>query len=211
MTEIEKLFHENKSSFDRLEPNPDSWTSLKEAMETGEKRKRPVKKRRLMLFSAAASVLAILSISFLINSKSNGNIDFHDISMYSPDGTEIPLDPSSNKLTLVQFWASGNVMCIEENCFYFRPAYKKYRDKGFEIYAISLDEDKDSWQTSIEENNLPWIHVSDLMGWDSPICEDCNVTQIPASFLLNQDGEILARDLNAEELDETLESLLAQY
>ena len=90
------------------------------------------------------------------------------------------------------------------------PAYEKYKDQGFEIYAISLDMDKNEWIESIEENKLPWIHVSDLKGWESPICILCDITKIPTSFLLDQEGNVIAKDLNAEILDATLNELLAQ-
>jgi peroxiredoxin len=210
MDELEKLMTDHRDSFDRLEPAPSSWEKVKGGVAGAKNVGAPTLRRNYSWLAMAAAVTILAGLAIAFSLLSGGEEEFAKISMYSPQGEEIALDPAQNNITLVQFWESGNVLCVEENCYYFLPAYEKYKDQGFEIYAISLDEDKESWTTAIEENKLPWIHVSDLLGWESPVCEDCNVTKIPTSFLLDRDGNVLARDLNAEDLDETLGQLLAQ-
>jgi hypothetical protein len=208
MKEIEKLFKENKDSFDRLVPSENLWEHIKNS--GFPKRSMPSTKQKRNLLQFAAILFIAFGISLLIINKSEDHTHFNDLTMISVDGEEVRLDPSLNKYTLIQFWASGNVLCSEENCYYYLPAYTKYKDKGFEIYSISLDKDRETWLKTIEENDLPWIHVSDLKGWESPICIECNITKIPSSFLLNQKGDIIARDLNAKEIVKKLDKLLAQ-
>jgi hypothetical protein len=211
MEEFDQLFRTHKDSFDRLEPRAETWTAIKHAAVKPSTEHTPRLFRRPAFLSIAAAILLVLGFSSIwLLRITPGRSAFKDIALASPYGETITLDPSENKFTLVQFWASGNAICTEDNCYYFLPAYEKYKDQGFEIYAISLDEDKDSWVSGIEENQLPWIHVSDLKGMDSPICIECNITKVPTNFLLNQKGKIIARDLEAQDLERTLSKLLAK-
>lgn len=203
---MEAFFKEHKDSFNKLSLNEASWKKIK----TGIQQKKKERKRFLFLrLAAAVLLLLVLSAGYFVDTDLNYPV-FDGLAMDSPHGETIALDPSINKYTLVQFWESGSVLCTEDNCYYYLPAYEKYKSKGFEIYAISLDKDKESWVLGIEENDLPWIHVSDLKGWESPVCIECNISKVPTSFLLDQKGTIIARDLNAEDLDRTLDKLLAQ-
>lgn len=211
MDELEKIVKDHKSSFDRLSPNTQTWESIESVL--NKEKSGPIlfdiRYKRKFFLSVAASILVLIGISAWLTNRGSQVSQFDNLLMTSPNGEEVLMDPSLNKYTLVQFWASGNVLCDQKNCYYYLPAYEKYKDKGFEIYAISLDEDREQWVKSIEENNLPWIHVSDLKGWESPICIECNISKIPTSYLLDQEGNIIMEDLNAEILDETLSKLLA--
>lgn len=206
MDNLEKYFKENKEEFDKLEPSAHLWDSIS-------KKIIPAKKKKNYTFlKIAASLLLVIGFAVMlwIPNDQTSNLVFNDLILPSPEGKNVLLDPTKNKFTLVQFWESGNLLCNEENCYYYLPAYEKYRDLGFEIYAISLDKNKESWVQGIEENHLPWIHVSDLKGWESEICIECNISKVPTSFLLDHKGEIIAKGLNADELDETLDRLLVQ-
>lgn len=209
MDKMEQLIKSNKSAFDRLEPKTESWGRIRDAV-VQDRPSKVIPIYRSSWFRVAVAVLMIfgaVSIWFAIDA--NNQSKFQSIALESPEGTIVPLDPTQNKYTLVQFWAAGNAICTEQNCYYYLPAYEKYKDHGFEIYAISLDENLNEWVAGIEENDLPWIHVSDLKGWESPVCIECNITKVPSNFLLNHKGKIIAKDLEAEELDLTLEKLLA--
>jgi len=210
MDELEGVFKNNKASFDRLTPSENVWESI--AKETGgtilinDSKKR----KTLFILKIAATIIFIAGLTVFFTSNTKEQSPFDNLSMLSPDGKEVLLDLSLNKYTLVQFWESENVLFEEDNCYCYLPTYEKYKDRGFEIYAISLDKDKKKWVESIEKNKSPWIHVSDLKGLESPICIDCDVKDIPASFLLDQEGNIIAKDLDEEDLDITLGTLLAQ-
>ncbi|KAA3634404.1 MAG: hypothetical protein DWQ02_11450 [Bacteroidetes bacterium] len=209
MDNMEQIFKSSKNAFDRLEPGIESWDRIRDAV-IQDKPSKVFSIYRSSWFRVAAAVLLIagaVSVWFAI--EANNHTKFQNIALESPEGRIVPLDPTQNKYTLVQFWAAGNAICTEQNCYYYLPAYEKYKDHGFEIYAISLDENLNEWVAGIEENDLPWIHVSDLKGWESPVCIECNITKVPSNFLLNHKGKIIARDLEAEELDITLEKLLA--
>jgi len=210
MDDLEKVFRDNQASFDRITTDKDLWSPIKQSLATPIiPIERASKSNRRWWLMVAASIVLLVAVSAYWFIHTDSPPRFENLAMAAPDGKEVVFDPSLNKYTLIQFWASGNVLCDKQNCYYYLPAYKKYKDRGFEIYAISLDLDKREWMQSIEENDLPWIHVSDLKGWESPVCIECDITKIPTAFLLDQKGNIILEDVNAEMLDKTLSTLLA--
>jgi thiol-disulfide isomerase/thioredoxin len=210
MDELEKIFENNKDSFDRLRPDDEIWAKI----EGGNPPKKRIK--HLVVIGVAATIAIVLGVTSILNFNAQGRIPnedhehFENLSMTSPSGEKIILDPTKNKVTLIQFWATGNVVCDEDNCYYYLPAYEKYRDQGFEIYAVSLDEDKSEWIKNIEENNLPWIHGTELKGLESLVCVECNITKLANSYLLDENGKIIMKNLDSKSLDEALSKLLAQ-
>ena len=86
--------------------------------------------------------------------------------------------------------------------------YQKYKNKGFDILSVSLDRDKNRWVQAIESDNMTWHHVSDLKGWQSVPAAQYGVMAIPANFLIDGDGIIVARGLRGEYLDNKLKELL---
>ena len=111
------------------------------------------------------------------------------------------------KLILIDFWASWCGPCRKENPNVVR-AYKEFHSKGFEIVGVSLDEEKPDWLNAIQKDNLSWIQVSDLKGWDSPVAKLYNVTGIPTNFLIDGSGKIVATNLRGSELENKLQELL---
>jgi peroxiredoxin len=85
--------------------------------------------------------------------------------------------------------------------------YNKYRNKGFEIYQISLDQSKTAWERAIKEDGLTWINVSDLKYWDSEILNLYSVETIPANFLLDRAGNIMTKNLVGDVLEKKLNEL----
>lgn len=126
-----------------------------------------------------------------------------------PDGSALALSALKGKYVLIDFWASWCGPCRKEN-----PAvvalYNRYKDKGFEIYGVSLDDSKEMWLAAVSKDGLPWPQVCDLKGGASPAAETYNVTTIPSTFLLDRDGKIIARDLRGETLATTLARLLGK-
>lgn len=215
MKDIENFIKEHRTDFDILEPKDKSWEVIESQIIKQEsvgkelQLKPNTKKVVSLLMKIAAVAILLIGASFLWNLQLGiRNSVFDNIAMDSPSGLTIPLVPSMNKLTLVQFWESGNLVCTDNNCYYYKPAYEKYKDRGFEIYSISLDIDKEKWLKNIEEQQLPWTQVSDLLGWNSPVCIACEVSEVPTSFLLNQQGVVIAKNLIASELERTLEKFL---
>ena len=87
--------------------------------------------------------------------------------------------------------------------------YNKYKDKGFTIYSVSLDQDLNKWKQAIKADNLSWPnHVSDLKGWQSEAAAKYKVNSIPATFLLDKDGKIIDQNLRGAQLEQKLQEIL---
>ncbi|MDE0660493.1 MAG: TlpA disulfide reductase family protein [Gammaproteobacteria bacterium] len=126
------------------------------------------------------------------------------------DGEEVRLEDvlKDNQYTLVEFWASWCGPCIAE-IPYLKDAYEKYRDKGFEILSVNLDEDPAAWETaSVDEYDIPWVNVCDGEAFDSTIAKLYRVKAIPANYLITSDGKRVARHLRGESLETKLAELL---
>ena len=132
-----------------------------------------------------------------------------DFSGPTPEGDELALKDVLGEVTLVDFWASWCKPCRVENPNIV-DVYEKYHDEGFNILQVSLDRpgEREKWLKAIEDDNLDWNHVSNLMFWQDPIAAQYGVRAIPAAFLLNEKGEIVAKDLRGEELEEKVAELL---
>ena len=131
-----------------------------------------------------------------------------EITMSSPDGKSISLSSLKGKIVMVDFWASWCKPCRAENPFIVS-LYKKYKDKGFDIFSVSIDHDKNAWIEAIKKDNLSWKnHVSDLGGWQSPVVKLYGFNGIPFTVLLDKEGNIAAKNLRGPELEEKLKELL---
>lgn len=124
-----------------------------------------------------------------------------------PEGKAVRFSENLKGYTLVDFWASWCGPCRRENPNIVA-AYKEFHDKGFNIIGISLDKKKENWVKGIKDDNLNWIQVSDLLFWNSEIAKLYGVRAIPANYLVDSKGIIVARNLHGEELQSTLKSLL---
>jgi len=82
--------------------------------------------------------------------------------------------------------------------------YQKFHDKGFEIFAVSLDREKEAWLKAIEKDNLTWTHVSELKGWNSEVSQAFSVSSIPSNLLIDPEGKIIARNVFGSELYEII-------
>ena len=130
-----------------------------------------------------------------------------EIELPDADGNLISIYSLRGKYVLIDFWASWCRPCIGE-IPNLKKAYQKYHDKDFEIYSISLDDERGSWINGIEQFELNWINVSDLQAFNSPIVKQLAVAYVPHTFLLAPNGVILAVDLRGEELENRLAEVM---
>ena len=112
-----------------------------------------------------------------------------------------------SKYLLLDFWASWCGPCRRENPNIVK-AYEEYNDKGFDIFAVSLDSSRDGWVAAIEKDKLVWTNVSDLLLWDSEPAKLYGVRAIPSNFLIDENGVIVGKNLKGEDLHKTLNELL---
>jgi thiol-disulfide isomerase/thioredoxin len=130
-----------------------------------------------------------------------------DIALMDPEGNIRKLSSLKGKIVLIDFWASWCGPCRKENPNVVA-VYQKYHDKGFEIYSVSLDKDRESWLKAIAKDNLLWPdHVSDLKYWKSEGAAAYGVTSIPYTVLIDKKGKIVAKKLRGEELENKIKEL----
>lgn len=122
-------------------------------------------------------------------------------------GDTVSLDTYKGKYLLLDFWASWCKPCRTENPNLLA-LYQKYKNQGFDILGISLDNEKAKWQKAITDDKLPWTQASDLQAWNSEIAKLYNVTAIPNNFLLDTNGIILHKNIKTEELGDVLQNLM---
>lgn len=124
----------------------------------------------------------------------------------TPDGKAVTLSSYKGKYVLVEFWASWCGPCRAENPNLLSQ-YKLYNSKGFDILSVSLDNNKDYWLKAVEKDALPWTQVSDLKGWNNEVAVLYGIRAVPASFLIDPAGKIVATGLRGETLNKRLETL----
>ncbi len=128
-------------------------------------------------------------------------------------GDTVSLSSFSNKIVLIDFWASWCAPCVSEQPK-LAELYKKYKTSvftvgnGFEIYAVSLDNKKKSWQSVIKKFNINWTQVSDLQFWASPVAKLYNIQDLPFNVLIDGKGKIIAKNLHGIELEQAILNIL---
>lgn len=130
-----------------------------------------------------------------------------EIALPTVNGDTLHLSSLKGKVLLVDFWASWCGPCRSSNKQLVK-LYSRYKNKGFEILGISLDENKKDWVKAINKDKISWLQINDSGGWDAKTAINWNIFQLPTSFLVDKNGKIVAMDLEKAELEKALVSLL---
>lgn len=164
-----------------------------------------------MLKKIILSIATLLLFSTAWSQQETANILDPRLQLRLPDvkGDTISLASLKGKVVLLDFWASWCMPCRLSNRRLVK-LYKKYKDRGFEIYAVSVDEEKGDWTRAIAQDKITWIQVNDDAGNMGRTVMQWNITAIPTSFLINQAGDVVAINAERKKLDKLVQSLLGK-
>ena len=145
---------------------------------------------------------------FEFASSVNGTVSAPEIALPNAAGQQMKLSDLKGKVVLIDFWASWCGPCRAENPNVVK-MYRKFKNKGFTVFSVSLDEEPIKWREAIAKDQLEWnTHVSDLKGWKSSVVATFGIEAIPFTVLVNQEGKIIGKNLRGEKLEEALTKLL---
>lgn len=134
---------------------------------------------------------------------------FPDFNVKDLDGKPMAVSAYKGKVLLVDFWATWCVPCVME-LPHIQKAYDQFHDKGFEVLGVSLDEDKDRLQQFLKEKKMPWPQFFDGKKWENELAVKYGVDAIPAGYLLDRDGKIIAKLQSGEDLDGEISKALGK-
>lgn len=194
MTELKKSFiRNNPASF----ASPSLLTSLSYQMEADE-----IESFINVMDTAVQNTALITDLKIRVEAMKKVAVGQKapDFTMNDPDGNAVTLySKLGPRALLLDFWAAWCGPCRLENPNVVK-AYKQFAKKGFDVFGVSLDHSRDAWLKAIEDDKLTWTHVSDLQRWDNAAARMYAVSSIPASFLLDENGIIVAKNLRGEDL-----------
>jgi len=130
-----------------------------------------------------------------------------DIVLPDPFGKTVSLSSLRGKYVLIDFWASWCRPCRMESSNLVH-VYTKYKDRGFDVFSVSLDDNGEAWKKAINDDKLLWTHVSELKKWNSAVVNMYKIESIPYTVLIDKEGKIIAKNLRGEALDRKLSEII---
>lgn len=161
------------------------------------------------LMANAASLESQIYSTGLHNLIQHAESGFPEIALPDPNGDTIRLSSLKGKVVLLSFWASWDKNSTNLNP-YLVELYKRYHSRGFEIYQVSFDFNRESWINAIDYDELSWINVSDLSYPESLTARVYNIQNLPANFLISKSGDIVGKNLSIKDLNTNIPDLISQ-
>lgn len=154
------------------------------------------------------TVVAVAGINCALLAQPQVGSKAPEISLPTENGEITKLSSMRGKVVLLDFWASWCRPCRVTNK-QVQPIYKKYKDKGFEIYSVSVDASKPAWLSAVKQDNIEWAHVIDTKAANgNQLTQTWNIQYIPSTFLIDKQGTIVAVAPEKDELEKWLQKLL---
>jgi peroxiredoxin len=154
-------------------------------------------------------ITILFAASFSAEAQIRQGYDAPDIALPTATGDTIHLSSLKGKVVLLDFWASWCGPCRSSNKELTK-IYPRYKEKGFEIFSVSLDDDKEKWIKAIKKDKINWLQVNDGGGWYANTAIKWNINAIPTSYLVDKNGILVAMDLEGKELEKALKVLLKE-
>jgi thiol-disulfide isomerase/thioredoxin len=151
--------------------------------------------------------MTVISVSARSQTVPNITVSRLDFSLPDMKGDSLRLSSMKGKVFLLDFWASWCGPCRYSNKNLVK-LYSKYKPNGFEILSVSLDDNKHDWMKAVNKDKITWLQIIDSRGWDARSAEKWQVNAIPASFLIDKDGNVVAINAEKKELENKIRELL---
>lgn len=164
-----------------------------------------------MNFKKITPVIALFLAGIFANAQQTPNITDPRLQIKLPDikGDSVSLASLKGKVVLLDFWASWCMPCRAANKKLVK-IYDKYKTQGFEIYSVSVDDEKRDWVKAIEKDKISWLQVNDPKSWGAQSAVNWDISVLPSTFLINKNGDVVAIDPEEKKLESAIRNLLQE-